>query len=193
MSTPDKPDHARGWKYVERLLGEEEDERIKNLSDDALRAELRQGAKDPEIEWSADELLARAESEAAKKPRPAVGTGAARGTPLPAPGHPPQKIAPVLPIRRTWRTVGLFAAACVALFLFVKLTTGPDVVTLAPSNRELAEAHRNIAAETCARKDWVACKANLDEAANLDPAGDSEPRVQKARQQIAAGMAQHSP
>ena len=120
---------------------------------------------------------------------------AARGPPSPAPGAapPPQKIAPVLPIRRTWRTVGLFAAACFALFLFVKLTTGPDIVAL---RRPIASWRRRSGTsrtESCARKDWVACKANLDEAAKLDPRGDSEPRVQKARQQIAAGMAQHSP
>jgi hypothetical protein len=35
-------------------------------------------------------------------------------------------------------------------------------------------------------KDWWACKKYLDEAATLDPAGESEPRVQKARAEIAA-------
>ena len=62
MSTPDKPDHARGWGYVEKLLDEEEDERIKSLREDELRAELRRGATDSGEEWSADELLARAEA-----------------------------------------------------------------------------------------------------------------------------------
>ena len=69
MSAPDKPDPARGWLYVEKRLDEEEDERIKGLSDDALRAELRQGATDPETEWSADELLARAEALALAAPK----------------------------------------------------------------------------------------------------------------------------
>ncbi len=171
MSAPDKPDPARGWLYVEKRLDEEEDERIKGLSDDALRAELRQGATDPETEWSADELLARAEALALAAP----------------------KIAPVVPIRRTWRTVGLLAAACVAMLLFVKLTQGPEIVGRPPSDHELAEAHRTMAEESCGRRDWVACKASLDEAAKLDPAGETEPRVQTARQAIAAGMAGHSP
>ncbi len=35
----------------------------------------------------------------------------------------------------------------------------------------------------------MACKANLDEAAKLDPEGESAPRVRKAREEIAAGMA----
>ncbi len=89
--------------------------------------------------------------------------------------------------------MGLFAAACAALFLFVKLTKGPEIVTRPPANREMAEAQRNMAEESCARKDWVACKASLDEAAKLDPAGEGEPRVQTARKEIAAGLAGHSP
>jgi hypothetical protein len=171
VSTPDKPDPARGWLYVEKRLDEEEDERIKSLSDDALRAELRQGATDPEKEWSADELLARAEALAPAAP----------------------KIAPVVPIRRTWRTLGLLAAACIAMLLLVKLTRGPDIVAHPPTNQELAAAYRTMADESCARRDWVACKASLDEAAKLDPAGESEPRVQTARQAIATGMAGHPP
>jgi hypothetical protein len=84
MSTPKKPDPARGWLYVEKLLEEEleekEVERIKNLSDDEVRAEIWEGVapedrENPGKEWSADELLARAEAiakaeaEAARLPR----------------------------------------------------------------------------------------------------------------------------
>lgn len=228
MSTPDKPDHARGWLYVEKLLDEADDERVKKLSDDELRDEIRQGAMDaaeaessPATEWSADDFLARAEALAAKEarePKPAVRTAPearAKEAPTaeaPAPSvgppspsdpqtpsvetPPPAKIAPVAPvapIRRPWRTVGLLAAACFALFLIVKATEGPDIVAHPhPSDHELAEARRGEAEASCARKEWVACKANLDDAARLDPAGESEPRVQKARQEIAAGMAGHS-
>jgi hypothetical protein len=79
------------------------------------------------------------------------------------------------------------------MFLIVKATQGPDIVTHpGPSDHELAEAQRGDAEANCARKDWVACKASLDDAARLDPAGESEPRVQKARQAIASGMAGHS-
>ena len=89
--------------------------------------------------------------------------------------------------------MGLLAAACVAMLLFVKLTQGPEIVGRPPSDHELAEAHRTMAEESCGRRDWVACKASLDEAAKLNPAGETEPRVQTARQAIAAGMAGHSP
>ena len=212
MSAPDKPDHARGWLYVEKLLDEADDERIKKLSDDELRAEIRRGATDgaeaennPATEWSADDFLARAEALAAKEakgPEPAVRSApeahakVAPTTETPAPPvaePPPAKIAPaalVVPIRRPWRTVGLLAAACFALFLVVKATQGPEIVSHPhPSDHELAEARRGEAEASCARSDWVACKARLDDAARIDPAGESEPRVQKARQEIAAGMA----
>jgi hypothetical protein len=203
VSTPDKPDHARGWLYVEKLLDEADDERIKKLSDDELRAEIRQGSMDateaegnPATEWSADDFLARAEALAqATAPDGPVSNATPQGAPLP-PEPPPAPttpkiapVAPVVPIRRPWRTVGLLAAACFALFLIVKATQEPDIVAHPPTNRELAEAQRTAAEESCARKDWFACKASLDDAARLDPAGESEPRVQKARAVIAAGMA----
>ena len=86
-----------------------------------------------------------------------------------------------------WRTAGLLAAACVALFVLIELTQGPDVVGYHhPSDCEKAEDDRSAAEESCARKDWAACKASLDEAATLDPAGESEPRVQQARDKIAS-------
>jgi hypothetical protein len=206
VSTPDKPDHARGWLYVEKLLDEADDERIKKLSDDELRAEIRQGAteaeSDPATEWSADDFLARAEALAAKESKPDVHAASeapapeapTSDAPAPPPPEPPKTapVAPVAPIRRSWRTVGLLAAACFALFLIVKATQGPDIVGHPrPSDHELAEAQRGEAEASCTRKDWFACKASLDDAARLDPGGETEPRVQKARQEIAAGLAGH--
>ena len=218
MSTPDKPDHARGWLYVEKLLDEDyvdeaEEERIKGLTDEQVRAEIRDGSTDDESvpgpAWSADDFLARAEALAAKEQQlvvPAVPAAnatpaalvpttpdapvpATKASPAPPPPElatPPEKLAPVVPIHR-WRITALLAAACFALFLFVKFNQ-PDAAR-PPTNHDLAEAQRDAAEASCALKDWVACKASLDDARRLDPAGESEPRVQKARQDIAAGMA----
>ena len=180
MSTPDKPDHARGWRYVERLLDEHEP------------AEPSQGETEPETEWSADELLGMALALAAKKPADAAPDAPAAPLPPPpglAPVPPPAKIAPVLPIRRPWRTLALLAAAAFALFVFAKASQGPDIVSHPPTGHAIAEAERDQAEASCALKDWTACKAYLDEATELDPKGESEPRVQKARAEIAAGMA----
>ena len=46
-----------------------------------------------------------------------------------------------------------------------------------------------MAEAKCALKDWAACKATLDDAAKVDPDGESEPRVQKMRAEIAVAMA----
>ncbi|HTB74638.1 MAG TPA: hypothetical protein VK762_15420 [Polyangiaceae bacterium] len=180
MSTPEKPDDARGWLYVQKLI------------DEQGPAEPSQGETEPEPEWSADELLGMAEALAAKKPAAAAPDAPAAPLSPPqglAPAPPPGKNAPVVPIRRPWRTVALLAAACFALFVIVKANQGPDIVTHPPSKYALAEAERDQAEVSCALKDWVACKANLDEAARMDPGGESEPRVRKAREEIAAGMA----
>jgi hypothetical protein len=204
MSTPDKPDHARGWRYVEKLLDEEEDERIKNLGDDELRAELRQGSTDAEAEWSADELLARAEAEAAKTPPPAVRAGP-EAPPAAGPAQEPparkiapvKAVAPVISIRRSriaWLLVAVLAIAAVFAL------TRPEIVARfhpdhgnsnpdddqspRPTRHEAADLLRDEALDLCGRAAWVVCKDKLDEAARLDPGGESEPRVQKARADI---------
>ncbi len=181
MSTPEKPDHARGWLYVEKLLDDEKDER---------GAEPDPAGSGPANEWSADEVLGMAEAHAAKQAVPA-----ARVPPVSSPPAPPRPAASepaigrVIPIRRPWRMGGLAAAACFAAFLLVKLTLGPDPVSHRRDDRAIAEADRDMAEASCAMKDWAACKDRLDEAAKLDPEGEREPRVQKARGQIAAGEA----
>jgi len=64
MSTPDKPDLVRGWLFVEKLLAEEELERIENMSEQELDRELRNlGVWVPSVE----ELVFGAEARARKK------------------------------------------------------------------------------------------------------------------------------
>ncbi len=184
MSTPEKPDHARGWLYVEKLLDDEEDER--GADSDQAGTAPASDAND----WSADELLGMAEVRAAKQSVPAAPVPAVGSPPAPPqPAAPEPKLGRVLPIRRPWRRVGLAAAACFAAFLLVKLTLGPDRVSHPRDDRTIAEADRDMAEASCALKDWAACKDRLDEAAKLDPAGEREPRVQKARAELAAGVA----
>jgi hypothetical protein len=187
VSRPDKPDHARGWRYVERLL---EDERIEGLSDDELRAELGQGRTNAETEWSVDELLARAEAEAGKKPPARPGEAAPKQV------EPAAKaVVAVLPEPRPRGLVWLIAAA-LAVALVVALMKGPEIVaqfrgdnddrdqTPGPADREAAEKLRDDALGSCQQNAFGACKAKLDEAKRLDPGGESEPRVQKARAAI---------
>ncbi len=72
----------------------------------------------------------------------------------------------------------------------VKMSIGPDPVATAPTDRQIAEGDRGLALASCALKEWAACKRYLDEAAKLDPKGESEPRVVTARGEIANAAAE---
>jgi hypothetical protein len=194
MNPRDKNDYGRAWRRVEEHAEEEEDERLANRSVDEHRAVLKEKGIAPADDWSPGDIMAkvaaRAEKEAAP-PSPATSAASPPGPPGPAPATP--KIAPVVPLRRPWKFLALYAAACAVLFLIVKTAEPPELVGSAPTDREIAEGDRDVAEASCALKDWAGCKEDLDEAAKLDPAGESEPRVQKARAAIAAGMAVHPP
>src|SRR5260221_14503069 len=47
VSTPDKPDPARGWLHVETLLALDETERVEKLSDADFDKEMRAKGRDP--------------------------------------------------------------------------------------------------------------------------------------------------
>jgi hypothetical protein len=104
-------------------------------------------------------------------------------------------VAPVVPIRRLPRILWLVAAAFVVAIV-VAAFKGPEIVaqfrgdkddqdqTPGPADREAAEKLRDDAVGSCEQSAFGACKAKLDEAKRLDPGGESEPRVQKARAAI---------
>jgi hypothetical protein len=102
---------------------------------------------------------------------------------------------------RRWSPVGLAAAAAVALLVgALGVTRGPAVVAwlkgtpepIGPAiepprpltPRELAQKTRDEAEQACASQLWGLCGDKLDEARKLDPAGDSEERVQRLRRTI---------
>ena len=53
-----------------------------------------------------------------------------------------------------------------------------------PTPRDRAEALRQKAYAACDRGAWAECKALLDEAKVLDPAGESDPHVKGRREAI---------
>jgi hypothetical protein len=103
----------------------------------------------------------------------------------------------VVSIRRS-RIVWLLVAALAVAAVFA--LTRPEIVARfhsdhdntnpdddqapRPTRHEAADLLRDEALDLCGKAAWVACKDKLDEAARLDPAGESEPRVQKARADI---------
>lgn len=195
MSPADKPDHARGWRYAQRLMDEEDDQRLKALTDAQLSAEVdaeESPAGEAGPEWSAEAMFARAQDELAKTRAAAVPAASVAEPPVAA----PVKVAPVVPIRRRWVSITLSLAACVLIFFIADVAIQrffPDEIVANPPRLtpEQAEAHkkadamRDRAALECAEAKWALCAATLDEAEHLDPVGEVELRVEKMRGAIA--------
>jgi hypothetical protein len=204
----EKPDAARGWSYVEDLLAADEAERIEKLSDSELRAEMRSEGIDPARVPSAEELLARVAARAARRAADGIRAPESRRVAPAMPFSPPEEsnpthvaqavpLEPVTP-RRTPRLVWLLAAALALGVGLVAFAEGPAIMAYferpqvtpdnervpSPTPHELAEKLRNDAVGHCAVASWASCKDKLDEAARLDPAGDSEPGVQQLRASI---------
>jgi hypothetical protein len=172
VSTPDKQDPARAWVRAEDLLAQEEAERIEKLSGEELRAEMRKDGIDAARVPSGQELIERAMARAATQRAPV------------APAVTPMR-------RRPSRVVWLLAAAlgvpivAIAVLAYVRRPGNLASGVPWPTPREMAEKLRDEAVENCAEGAWAACRGRLDEAARLDPGGESEERVQKARGEIA--------
>jgi hypothetical protein len=79
-----------------------------------------------------------------------------------------------------------------ALFKHGTEKIGPDndwqPLRPAPPPQMRAENLRDEAVAACDGWLWALCRNKLDEAQKLDPAGESEPRVQAAREQVRAGL-----
>jgi Asp-tRNA(Asn)/Glu-tRNA(Gln) amidotransferase C subunit len=186
MTTPKKVDPALAWMFLEGQLAEEEAKRVEKLSDEELDAEMRQDGMDPARAPSLEQLLAKAKVHAAKleAERPRV----AQAVPLESETR-----------RRAPRGLVWLLAAALALGVgLVAFAEGPAIIayferpqitpdnerTPAPTPHEVAEKLRDDAMGHCAVASWASCKDKLDEAARLDPAGESETSVQQLRARI---------
>jgi DNA-directed RNA polymerase specialized sigma24 family protein len=87
--------------------------------------------------------------------------------------------------KENWqREVAMLAALGVivsAVVFFVLHKKDPEIITHEVVDPR-AEPMRRVALEKCAAGDWKPCVDELDEARRLDPAGDTRPDVQQARQ-----------
>jgi hypothetical protein len=202
MSTLDRPDPAEAWLIAERLLADEELDRLDALTEEQKLAELRAGGRDEASIPSADSLMAGAEKQLAMQQ-------AERNSLSPVAGQPDAEPRTVSMIRATEegsRVVWLAAAAAIllvlggaafverdAVFAWLRGPTPPapiepdHEIAAPPTARELAERARDEAERACAEQHWGACNTRLDQARDLDPAGESEPRVVSLRKAIVAG------
>ena len=184
------------WDALDKATLDAELESELAMTPEERRQELiKEGYDIDELHAEADAFFASLPAKVAPAAAPAASPTAGPEAPgAPEPVQPAPKLATVVPIRRPWMIGAFSVAACVALFLMVKAAQPPPPVAHAPppTDHDLAEVGRDMAEARCALKDWAACKANLDDAAKVDPDGESEPRVQQLRAVIAAAMAGHA-
>jgi hypothetical protein len=171
MSTPEKPDPDRAVRFLANLVTDAEvdaeEERLAGLSDDELRAEVTRQGRDPSRTRTPGETLARVMSR----------------------GERQRRGGRVVWMRRATRALAFIAAALVVVFAVVRLRT-PNVGTGTPpaaGTREAAKL-RKEAVGKCGEQAWAACRDLLDRAKALDPLGDKNDDVTKARDEIARGL-----
>ena len=93
--------------------------------------------------------------------------------------------------KENWqREVALLAAlgVIISAVLFYVTRKPNDPIIVHEDVDPRAEPVRRLALEKCAASDWKACVDGLDEAKRLDPAGDTQPVVQQARQAAANAL-----
>jgi len=186
VSTTGKPDPARGERFLRKLLTEDP-AHLDVASDEEVERQMDAAGIQVKSVPTAEELMALAEKHARTEKRDA---------PSPSPKAAPVVASP--PVRRP-RPGAMVAAVAVgalgvaalanraAIVAYVKgEPIGPDrpwgPPTATPEQR--AWAIRGEAFAACDAQRWTQCTGKLDEAAVLDPAGESDPRVVSARKAV---------
>jgi hypothetical protein len=188
----DKPDPARAWMYAEKLLADEEIERIGKMSDHDLVDEMRAEGKDPARVPSAEDLMAGALARARRKTdtnpvssdrRAVNGGGEAKIKVLPARPGPKR---PNIIVWLAAAAVGAFAVGVVVLNQPpVNVAHGLDADGGSTTPDARATKLRDEGLAACVRQSWDTCEKKLDDAKALDPDGENESRVLEARKALA--------
>jgi hypothetical protein len=183
VSTPEKPDPARGWLFIEKLLADDDPERLDKAGDEEVERQMREQGVTVSRVPTAEELLAKAAARAAKR---SAGGSQASGASVKA-----------LPVRRGMpKWVALLAAAAFGGLVVAVVMNQRETPVAHPrphddsgGQQELTPEERAIrlreeAFMACGKRRWAECEIRLDEAKQLDPAGDTNPRVLAARHAI---------
>jgi hypothetical protein len=162
MTEARKRTDAEVWNALETIAADAELARIEALSDGELDGELRAAGMDPE--------------SIAATAKPGAANVAPRKARLRA---------------RPWAW-GVASAAVVALVI-VAAWPRPERFNVghgAPldDGPQRAAKMRQEAFNACATSLWSLCEGRLNEARGLDPDGEANPEVQRARQSIAAAV-----
>jgi hypothetical protein len=189
VSTNGRPDPARGERFLRKLLTEDP-AHLDVASDEEVERQMDAAGVTVKSVPSVEELMALAEKHAKR------GEHATMAAPSPSPEAAPVVASP--PVRRPRPgamvaavALGALGVAAVAnqaaIVAYVKgEPIGPDrpwaPPTATPEQR--AASIRGQAFAACDALRWTECVGRLDEAAVLDPAGESDPRVVSARRAV---------
>ena len=190
MKKADKPEPARAWMYAEKLLADEEIERIGKLSDHDLVEEMRAEGKDPARVPSAEDLMAGALARSRAK------ADVARPSPPRRPvdgGEDPKTQVRPLRSKKPNIIAWLAAAAIGAMVLGVIVMNRPPTTVAhgldagggVATPQERAANLRDEGLAACRSQVWDTCEKRLDDAKQLDPDGENDPRVVEARKAVA--------
>lgn len=195
MSDPKRLSPAETMRAIRAEAGSDAVDEVMALSPQAVDAALKAAGIEPaEAERRATAAIEAALASVGAAPEPAKS----RVVPL--------KKAQARSLSRRWATLGSVAAAAavaatvgvmnrsaiVAMFRGTE-AIGPDrygvpaTSTQGPTAAEKALALRTAAFASCKESQWDWCEAQLDEASQLDPAGDTAPEVVTARKAIRKG------
>jgi hypothetical protein len=176
MTTPERP--ATDWDTIQRVADKGELSRLESLSDKELDEELRGAGIDSE---EADRIVREALTKAgdARSPANELGLRVVGGTGGKAPARGGRA--------RVWAWVsGSVAATAAAAGVVVRLLAGPQgMVSAHRPPHEDARELRVEAAAACEKQAWSECEERLDEAREVDPGGEKDPRVVEERKAIA--------
>jgi hypothetical protein len=177
MSPLGKPDPAQGWQFVEKLIADDSLQIDGARSDEVTSPMATKGGNATEVP-SADDLLAKAQERAAKRP--------ARG-----------EYGPIVTAISTARSAPWWlwpaAAAFCGIAGVVVAYRLSSHATKELTTIERAADVRRAALRDCDAKEWQRCWKGLDEARDFDPEGDLAPLVVRARARAAAGMGTRAP
>jgi hypothetical protein len=188
VSIPRKPGSPVTWETIEKVADKAERARLEALIDDEIDVELREAGIDPD---EAAKIVQRALQQALEKPALARAT--------PPPPRPVEVGAGAAKVRVAPRTKrrspgGIAAVAAVAvaagvLLAFAMRRPGADGVAHGrpdegATSQQRAARLRDDAYGACAETSWTRCAGKLDEARELDPEGEADPRVIAARKAI---------
>jgi hypothetical protein len=170
-------------KSPEEILDALEEQRLDDAMDRVLsrtHEERLASLRDKNVDFEAAKAELDAWLEESKKPAPVIPLAPRRGGSL--------------------RVVVFYAAAAVAglalagggtvvamRYLSAPEETPRSLPAKPPPSAEAAQLRRQAFAR-CREHQWGACLYGLDQARQLDPDGDTDPRVQEYRRQAEAGM-----